>query len=212
MKRFAIATLVVSFATLAHADAPKKPAEPEKPAETAKQPPPDEIADVESLEANLESNEPRKGFTFAIAAGGGIRLAGGVANGPVLSLRLGHVATRKTVITFELIRTDAYHKQATMDPTVSDLNNGLFVGAQRYVKPIAWVRAAGGLAVLVKNADKDGTGGEDPVAGVGGLIGGGIDIARWGYFVIGFEVVGMASVSKDGLKAQGGLSLGFSYY
>src|SRR5690606_11374344 len=50
VKRAAIATLVVSIATTATAD-------------TAKQPPPDEIADIESREANLEPDEPRSGIT-----------------------------------------------------------------------------------------------------------------------------------------------------
>jgi hypothetical protein len=58
----------------------------------------------------------------------------------------------------------------------------------------------------------DGTGGDKPRGGVGGLVGGGFDIARWGYLVLGFETFGMASVSSDGLKVQLAFSAGLSYY
>ena len=75
-----------------------------------------------------------------------------------------------------------------------------------------WLRGAGGLTLLTKNANADGRGGDSPIGGIGGLFGGGLDLARWGYFVIGLEGFGAASVSSDGLRAQLSLGLGFSYY
>lgn len=201
MKRAAIATLVVSIAATAHAD-------------PAKQPPPDEIADIESREANLEPDEPRSGLTLAGALGGSIMLGGdiGVGRGPAVSLRLGHVATRNTVITFELTGTSSLHKASMDGPTLTDSNFGLFAGAQRYTSPSLWLRAAGGITVLVTDAMTDGTGGDKPRGGIGGLVGGGFDIARWGYLVLGFETFGMASLSSDGLKVQLAFSAGLSYY
>ncbi len=201
MTRAAIATLVVSIAATAHAD-------------PAKQAPPDEIADIESREANLEPNEPRSGITLTGALGLGIMLGGdvGVGRGPAVSLRLGHVATRKTVITFELTGSSALHKRALMDDTVTDNNFALFAGAQRYTSPSLWLRAAGGITLLATNVNTDGSGGDKPRGGVGGLVGGGFDIARWGYLVLGFETFGMASVSSDGLKVQLAFSTGLSYY
>jgi hypothetical protein len=203
--RTAIATaaLTIAFADIARAET-KRPAEPE----------PDEIADIEAREANLESKEPRKGFTFAAAFGGGIMLGGdlGVGRGPAVSLRFGHVATRKTVITFELAGGGALHKPALMDDTVTDNNFGFFVGAQRYTSRSVWVRAAGGLNVLVKNADVDGGGGDPPQGGIGGLVGGGFDIARWGYLVLGLETFAMTTLTSDGLKVQLAFNLGLSYY
>jgi len=210
VKRLAIATLVVTIARVAHADTSTTPARPaDKPTK------PDEIADVESSEANLESSEPRKGLTFAGALGGGLMIGGGVGRGPTLSLRLGHVATRKTVITFELTFGNALHKESTTGATLTDINTGLFAGAQRYKarRSPLWGRIAGGPMVLVKNAMADGSGGGDkPITGIGGLLGGGYDIARWGYLVFGAELTGIASLSRDGLKVQGGLGLGLSYY
>jgi hypothetical protein len=204
VKRLAVATLVVTIASVAHADTPA----PGKPSE------PDEIADVEGREANLESREPRKGLTFAVAiAPLGITLGGaGVGRGPSISLRLGHVATRKTVITFELATASALHKRATMDDTVSDNTIGFFVGAQRYTSGSFWLRIAGGPAALVKNANTNGSGGDPPIAGLGGLLGGGLDIARWGYLVLGLEATTLTSLSRDGFKMNLAIGLGLSYY
>jgi hypothetical protein len=209
VNRFAVATFVVTIAKVADADSPPP----------AKQAKPDEIADIEGREANLESKASRKGLTFALSPGLGIMIGGdtGVGRGPAISLRLGHVATRKTIITFELTSTSALHKPAMSSETLSDNNFALFAGAQRYTSASFWLRTAGGLAILVKNANANGTGGDKPILGAGGLVGGGLDLARFdfgrlGFFVLGFEGFGMASVSRDGFKAQLGFNLGFSLY
>lgn len=206
MIRLAGAALVVTFASVAHADAPAKT-----------EPAPDEIADIEAREANLEPIEPRKGLTFAGAVGGGILMGGdlGVGRGPTLSLRLGHVATRKTIITFELTGNSALHKRAMTgagSETLTDSNFALLAGAQRYTTASLWLRAGAGPTLLVTDAMTDGTGGDKPRIGAGGLVGGGIDLARWGYLVLGLETFGMASVSSDGFKLQISFGLGLSYY
>lgn len=201
MKWAAVATLL-ALAIPAHA-------EPSKSA-----PPPDEIADIESREANLEPTEPRKGLTFAGAVGGGIFLGGdiGVGRGPALSLRIGHVATRKTVITFELTGSSGLHKESLDGDVVADNNFGLLAGAQRYTSGSLWVRGAGGFTVFVEDVMTNGSGGKTPRGGIGGLAGAGFDIARWGYLVLGFETFGLASVSRDGFKLQLAFSLGLSHY
>jgi hypothetical protein len=96
--------------------------------------------------------------------------------------------------------------------TLTDSNFALLAGAQRYTTGSLWLRAAGGLTILVQNANTNGTGGDEPIGGIGGLVGGGVDIARWGYLVFGAELFGMGSVSSDGLKLQLAFSLGLSYY
>ena len=88
----------------------------------------------------------------------------------------------------------------------------MFAGAQRYTSRSFWVRAAAGLTLFVENQMTDLSGGEKPIAGAGGLGGLGVDLARWGYLVLGLEAVSIASVSRDGLKVQLGLGLGLSYY
>lgn len=222
MRHAAIATLVVTVAGTAYADtaatsvaaATRPPADPAaaRPADPAASEPPDEITDVESREANLESEEPRSGLTAAIALGGGLMLGGdiGVGRGPAVSLRIGHVATRKTVITFELTSTNGLHKRASDDEILTDSNVALFVGAQRYASRSLWVRAAGGPTILVTNAMTNGTGGDKPRGGLGGLVGAGFDFARLRYVAFGFETFAMGSVSGDGFKMQLGFSLGMS--
>jgi len=238
MKRAAIATVVVALAGSARADtpAPGEPVDrtimegaPRQPGEAAKpaaKPAPsdcqddgrncDQIAHVEAVEANLETKAPRKGLTFAGALGAGIMIGGdiGVGRGPSLSLRLGHVATRKTVITFELLINTALHKRAVDSVTLSDNNICLFAGAQRYTARSLWVRAAGGLSTLQPNVvAKTGMDGDPAHVGVGGLLGAGVDYVRWGYFVLGGEVFGMGSVTGDGFKLQlAFVPLNLSYY
>lgn len=173
-------------------------------------PPPDPIADEESAEANLESKAPRSGFVVSLSLGGGLLLGGdlGVGRGGAASLRIGHVATRSSVITFELTGTGALHKPAMDAAALTDTNAGLLAGALRYVTGSTWVRAAGGLDVFTANV---GTG-QRAHAGIAGLVGGGLDLVRWGYLVLGLEVFGMSSVTRDGFKVNTGFCLGLSYY
>ena len=48
--------------------------------------------------------------------------------------------------------------------------------------------------------------------GFGGLVGGGLDLARWGYLVLGLETFAMASITGDGFKFQLGFATNLSYY
>lgn len=172
---------------------------------------PDEITDVEAGEANLESNAPRSGLVVAISGGGGVTLGGdlGVGRGGALSLRMGHVATRKTIISFEITGTGALHKQSIDGPTVTDTNIGLFAGAQRYAGSSTWFRVAGGFTALTKNIGGD----ESTAGGIGALLGGGLDLARWGYLVLGLETFAMSSItSGTGFTMQLGFNLGLSHY
>ncbi len=172
---------------------------------------PDSIADEESAEANLESKAPRSGLVVSFSLGAGLLLGGdiGVGRGGAASLRIGHVATRSTVITFEVSGSGALHKRAITDSVVTDTNAGLFAGALRYTSRSTWVRAAGGLDVFTANV---GTADQRARAGIGGLVGGGLDLVRWGTLVLGLEVFGMSSITGDGFKVNTGFCLGLSYY
>lgn len=173
-------------------------------------PKPDPVADIESREANLESNEPREGITFALAIGGGVQGGGGVGTGGAVSLRLGHVATRTTVLTFEITGTGKRHKPPGVnDPIVTDTNVGLFVGAQRYASRSLWVRIAGGADVYNKDI---GISSQSNHGGIGGLVGAGLDFVRWGYLVLGAEGFAMAGITGDGPKVNTGFLFGLSYY
>lgn len=206
-RALAVGALLATLAGAAGADVGRK----RKPIPPAPPPgPPDEIADDEAREANLESNAPREGLTFAGAVGFGILIGGdiGVGRGPALSLRLGHVATRKSVITFELVGSGGLHKNMTQ--TFTDSNVGLFAGVQRYASGSFWIRAAGGLDVFTANSGGGMAG--TPHGGIGALFGAGLDIARWGYLVLGFESTWLASVTGDGPKAQLMFSTNLTYY
>lgn len=172
---------------------------------------PDPITDEEASEANLETASPRSGITVSFSLGAGLLLGGdiGVGRGGAASLRIGHVATRRTVITFELTGTGALHKRAMLDSAVTDTNVGLYAGALRYVTRSTWLRAAGGLTAFTANV---GTDTQHAHAGLGGLVGGGLDLIRWGYLVLGAEFFGMSSITGDGFKINTGFCLGLSYY
>jgi hypothetical protein len=163
----------------------------------------DGISDDESKEANLESQSPRKELTITVAAGGGLMFGGdlGVGRGPAFDLRLGGVATRHTVITFEFVGSGALHKKAMTGEILTDSNYGLFTGAQQYVSSALWVRAAGGIVGLTKNLMTDGSGGTT-TGGVGGLAGAGLELFRSHNLVFGLEGYGLSSVTPDGYKLQ----------
>lgn len=187
---------------------PAKPADVSPPAGT----PYDENADASAHEANLEPNGPREGFVLIGAAGFGVMLGDGVGRGPAISLRAGHVATQRIVITFEVDVTTALHKPDTMT-TLTDSGAGLFVGAQRYTSrnSSVWVRGAGGLHVFTPDIGKSG-GTPVGTGGIGGLVGGGVDLARWGYLVLGVEAFAMGSLDKEGVKLQLGFCTNLAYY
>jgi hypothetical protein len=172
---------------------------------------PDPNADYEASEANLEPNAPRSGMMFAFAGGFGVLMGGdiGVGRGGAVSIRVGHRATHDTELTFELSGTGALHKIGTNDSPTTDTNVGLFIGAQTYFGRATWLRVAAGPTAFTANVQ---TSMQHTAGGVGGLVGGGLDLARWGYLVLGFESFAMSSITSDGFKMQLGFAFGLSYY
>jgi len=197
----ASAAIVAGLAGAAHAE----PAEP-----TA-----DELARHAAEEANLESNAPRVGLTLAIAAGGAVLIGadGGVGRGGALSLRVGQVATPRTIITFELTGSSAKHDVSAMAgvPPAKPINNdavAAMVGGQYYAAPVFWLRASGGFGVYTKRTSDSITTYPGPAAGVGA----GLDVYRRHYLAIGFEAFSIAQLARDGLHTSTALCLGLSYY
>jgi len=177
---------------------------------------PDPRAQQAGEDANLESNAPRTGMTFSFSLGGGLifgdrststTASTGVGRGPSVSFRVGHVATRDTVITFELTGgSRLYSAGVSGAPTLHDDDFNLMAGALTYVAPSLWLRGAGGLAV----ATDDGT---MPHAGVSGLAGVGVDFVRWHQLVLGLEAWGILSVvATKGAVFDTGLCLGLTSY
>jgi hypothetical protein len=179
-------------------------------------PAPDPRAVQAGEDANLVSNAPRTGTVLSISLGGGLVLGGnaagdtGVGSGPSASFRVGHVATRDTVITFEVTGGSRFHSAAVSGaPLYHDADYNLMAGALVYVLPSVWLRGAGGLSVITFESSM----GTTPHAGVAGLAGFGIDFVRWRQVVLGVEGWGLTSiVGARGVVFDSGLCLGLTYY
>lgn len=196
-------------ATLAHAEAPRPSAAP---ADAAPDPAVQDAAD-----ANLESTEDRSGLTFAGSFGGGLMLGFGikdsVGRGGSVSLRLGHVATKRTVITFELGFTAALHKPAMQSETKTNTNTNLLAGALHYVNPSLWLRFGGGLGVYTGRQVALSTGqlGNVDLVGPAMLGGVGVDLARFKSVVLDLEIETSAMINNDGVLIASGAHVGLSF-
>jgi len=178
---------------------------------------PPDAAVQEAADANLESIEARRGLTFDAALGGGLMFGFGikdsVGRGGSLSLRLGHVATRRTVITFELHVTLALHKPAEASPTAANSNVNLLAGARHYVNPSLWVRGAAGLGVYQARdvAVMGGMLGDVTLIGPALLGGVGLDVARFKWTVLTLELATSAMANRDGVLVASGINAGLSF-
>ena len=206
------ATQLVALATTLAASAAR--AEPAKP-NTARDGDPDPAVQ-DAAEANLETTESRSGLTFTATLGGGLTAGFGITDsvgrGGALSLRLGHVATRHTVITFEITATAALHKAATMSSTKANTDVNLLAGAQYYINRSLWLRAAGGVGVYTRRDVRDVGGNRDiTLVGPTALGGIGFELLRFKWAVLGLEFNGSTMVSSDGLliASVAGLDLAF---
>ncbi|HEY0481029.1 MAG TPA: hypothetical protein VGD37_26120 [Kofleriaceae bacterium] len=176
----------------------------------------------EASDANLESTANRSGLTFSGSLGGGLIVGVGINNaagrGGSTSLRLGHVATPHTVITFEADVTLALH-QPKDQPVQANSDVNLLAGAQYYVNPSLWLRFAGGLGVyVIRGILKAPIGtqtmpayGDDTLIGPAVLAGIGVDLARFKWAVLGIEGATSAMINGDGVLMTSSLNLGLSF-
>jgi hypothetical protein len=168
---------------------------------------------VESAaDANLESTAIRRGFTLAASLGAGLLVGLGIegptGRGASLDVRLGHVATPRTVITFELGTTLTLHGKEGM-PVYTTTDTNLLAGAQYYVSESLWLRFAGGLGVYQASHVQ---GSNENIHEVGpAVLGGiGIDIARFKRAVFGVEI-GTSVMVHSGALVASDLRLGVQY-
>ena len=171
--------------------------------------PPDPAAQHAADEANLVSNASRSGVTAALAIVGNTIIGKEVGRGAGLSLRLGHVATPRTIITFEISGGSLLHTPDGGKTTLVNTNANFLAGAQYYVAPSFWLRFSGGLATY---AIDDGPLGKSTHLGGAGCIGFGLDFARLGRVVLGAEGFAITSVTSEGPMFNASLGLGVSYY
>ncbi len=194
MKLAAIALAAVAMLQSAHAD-----------------PEPDPAA-ARAADANLESIEHRRGIVFGGALGGSVTIGGGTGTGGDLVLKVGHVATPKTVITFLLGGSAQFHKNVMKELVANNLTYALW-GAQYWVGPSLWVSLGVGAGTYHCNSCFNDSG--QPVntkrAGGASGLGAGIDIARFRGVVLDLEVHGISVLTREGVVMTGGLSVGLAF-
>jgi len=181
--------------------------------------PPDPAVE-EAGDANLESTADRSGVTLSASVGGGMLVGFGIddsaGRGGAVSLRLGHVATRNTVITLGLDVTVALH-QPRGETTQANSDTNLLAGAQYYVSPSLWLRFAGGVGVyqaqqvVVGVVDGMQVLGDRTLVGPAALAGIGLDLARFKWAVLGIEAATSAMINGDGVLLASHLNLGVSF-
>lgn len=158
-------------------------------------------------DANLESQAKRRGFLLGASLGPSVTIGKsiGTGTGATLALRLGQVATPRTVIAFELNAGAQVRRVGGVGPdgmgTEIRTNSvaSFLAGAQFWFGPSIWIRINGGFGVTTCEKCKDGTtdtrrGG---LAGGGGL---GVDIVRFKGLVLGVEAYNVTQITKDGLQ------------
>jgi hypothetical protein len=131
----------------------------------------------------------------------------------VVSLRLGHVATPRTVITFELQVTAAPHRPATGSSVKTNTDANLLTGAQYYVNRSLWLRLAGGIGSYQGRqvALSGGRVGDVTLTGPAVLVGGGVDLLRFKWAVVGVETGTSAMINRDGVLVVSAASLGVQF-
>jgi hypothetical protein len=191
---------VLLAARIAHAD-------PAVPAQVA----------LDAGDANLAPVADRSGLVFTAALGGGLMVGFGmndsVGRGGSVSFRLGHVATPRTVIDFELDVTAGLHQQAQNTATATNTETNLLAGAQYYANRSLWLRFAGGLGVY-QGRDvvlDNGQRGDLSLVGVAALVGLGVELARFKWAVFGIEASVSAMFNRDGVLVANGLDLGLAF-
>lgn len=178
--------------------------------------PPDPAVD-EAGDANLESTANRQGLTFSASLGAGAVIGFGiddsVGRGGAVDLRLGHVATPHTVITFEAGVTATLHRPATSSATQTNTDVNLLAGAQYYVNQSLWLRVAGGAGIYRAPMSRLVAGKLDDVQLIGpAVLGGlGLELARFKWAVFGVEIAASAMVNGDGVLVASDLALGLSF-
>jgi len=150
------------------------------------------------------------GAAIGPSFGVGFGISGSVGTGAAVTLRLGHVMTPTWVLQLELVGASQLHQAAMEGATLHNDDLRLLVGAKYYAQPSLWVRFGGGYGSYheVFGGDK----GDRTLRGVAGLFGFGLDLARFGHWVVGSEFFTSGTITKDGLMTSSALCLGLSRY
>jgi hypothetical protein len=177
----------------------------------AAEPKPDPAA-TRAGDANLESTEHRRGIVFGASLGPSVTIGGGTGTGGDLALKLGHVATPKTVLMMTFGGSAQFHRDLNMKLVANNLTYAL-IGAQYWVGPALWLNLSVGAGTYHCNqcVDDASVPRNTKRAGPGGGVGGGVDLVRFRGVVLGLEVYTVGVISRDGVIMTGGMSLGLAF-
>jgi hypothetical protein len=181
------------------------------------EPKPDPAA-LEAGDANLESTALRQGIVVTLGIGGGLSIGLGMDNatgrGGAGTLRIAHVANRRTMVAIELVGSALFFtvKESTLYRT--DAANVL-LSAQYYVNPALWLRAGAGWGRYAGNRFVDEATMLElrkriRLAGPAASVGAGIDIVRLKRFRAGLEVSSTAMINRDGILSSNSFLFAFS--
>lgn len=171
-------------------------------------------------DANLESTEQRRGFTFGVQVGPSLTFGADVGTGGAIGLRVGQVATPWTVIDLEANASAVLH--AVPDPAdpggkdrlVANSNASLLVGVQHWLNPSLFIRlGVGGGRYRCNECGAPGADGmrsTEKYAGLAGGLGVGLDLVRWSSVVLGAEVHTVSLITLDGMLVSSSLGLTLS--
>jgi hypothetical protein len=143
----------------------------------------------------------------------GFGISDSVGRGGALSLRLGRVATRRTVITIEADASVTLHTHGPGAPTKANNDTGVFAGAQYYASPWLSLRLGAGVGVYTERGLRPaGTMLPDERTTIGpAVLGGiGVDFARVKWAVFGVEASTWAIITSGVLLASS-LKLGVAF-
>ncbi|MBA3458791.1 MAG: hypothetical protein H0T46_02440 [Deltaproteobacteria bacterium] len=190
----AAAVLLVILASVAHAE-----------------PTPDPAA-TRAGDANLESIEHRRGIVFGGALGPSVTIGGGTGTGGNLALKLGHVATPKTVLMMILGGSAQFHRDLNMNLVANNLTYAL-VGVQYWPGPSLWLNLSAGAGTYHCNqcVDEASIPQYTKRAGPGGGVGAGVDLVRFRGVVLGLEVYSVGLITREGFIMTSGMSLGLAF-
>ena len=175
------------------------------------EPKPDPAA-ARAADANLESIEHRRGIVFGAAIGPAVTIGGGTGTGGDLALKLGHVATPKTVLMMTLGGSAQFHRDLNMNLVANNLTYAL-VGAQYWAGPSLWLalNVGGGTYHCNQCVDDASVPRNTKRAGPGGGVGAGVDLVRFRGVVLDLEVYSVGLITRDGFIMTGGMSLGLAF-
>ena len=223
---FALVALVAPSAALADdkdddrgkGDIVVKPLPPYEPGK------PDRWAVLGGEEANLEGTGIRSGFAFVGYLGPALQIGVEVpehatGTGGAFSFRLGRFANRDTLITLEICGTVfPYRYETGVDPapverhTVYNQSALAAFGAQTYVAPTFWLRAAVGVAGFTSRAEGAMFDRSKTKWGGGAVAGAGVEIVRRKSLSLAVELLATGAVYRNGLILGGGLGLSLGIY